>query len=732
MTPGSGLAGMDRREFLRWGSYGGAALVLGLTADERIIAPPSPAGARRFTPSQWIAIDESGTVTIVVARSEMGQGVRTSIPMIVADELGAAWERIRVVQAWPGPDFTQMRTSGSGSVLLAWRGLRPIAAAAREMLVGAAAMAWGVDPATCVTQASGVTHQPTGRRMDFGALAARAASLPVPASPTLKPAGEYRLVGTRVGRTDGPAIVDGTATYGLDVRVPGMRFAAVARAPRLGGVVASVDERRARNLSGVLDIIRVPTGVAVIADRSWTALRARDALEIEWDNAQASADGTRESMRRLEAALERGKLARHDGGDVTGAIEAASRRIEHTYYTAFQAHAAMEPLNCIVHLEGDRCELWAGTQAANQVQEAVAQLLGVEQEQVIVNVPLLGGGFGRRLALDYVLEAVEVARAARVPVQVLWSREDDMRHGMYQPAQVSRLTAGLDAAGRPIAWRHRVADCQLSMYGPVNPDFRPADGRDPWGGFDTPYSIPALEVTLSRLESPVPSCPWRAVTYPGAVFARESFLDEIAHMTGQDPLELRLSLLPSPGTEQVGSRRLPNGDRLRQVLELVAERSGWRGPFARIRGDRRWGRGLACNAYHMQTMVAQVAEVSVGPTGDVRVHRVVCAVDCGQVVNLAGLEAQFEGGVIWALSAALKGEITFDQGRVAQSNFHDFPVIRMNEAPEVEVHVSASDLHAMGAGEQPVPAVAPAVANAIFAATGKRIRRLPIRAADLT
>jgi isoquinoline 1-oxidoreductase beta subunit len=391
----------------------------------------------------------------------------------------------------------------------------------------------------------------------------------------------------------------------------------------------------------------------------------------------------------------------------------------------------MEPPNGVADVRDGGCEIWVGTQAPNDAQTEAAKLLGISPERVTVHVTLLGGGFGRRLGIDYVLEAVEVSRRVREPVQVVWSREDDLRHDMYQPAQVNRLTATLDARGTPAAWRHEVADVNLTMFGDFNPNFDPAADGDPWGGYDTPYAFPSLDVSLALSPSPVPTGAWRSVTYPAAVFARESFLDEIAAQTKRDPVELRLALLPSPGAVKLGSVTVNNGDRLRTVLRLAAEKAAWGTPLPRPNDGRRWGRGIAINGYHRRTMVAQVAEVSVGAEGDVRVHRVVCAVDCGQVINRSGLEAQFEGGVMWALSA-LKGEVTFAKGATVQGNYNDFPVVRMREAPRVEVHVVPGTLGPFGVGEQPVPAVGPAVANAIFAATGRRVRRTPIRPGDLT
>lgn len=729
MTGRDGPVTVSRRDVLRWGALSGAALVLGFRGDRPVAILPRGEAPDDFAPNQWLAIDAAGAVTIVAAHSEMGQGVRTSLPMIVADELGADWARVTVVHAHPGPDFPDMRTSGSGTVIGSWMPLRRAAAAAREMLVAAAAVTWNVEPLECTTEGGAVVHRPSGRRAAFGSLVERAAREPVPENPRLRPPDEFRIIGTRVPRVDAPAVVQGTATFGLDVRVPGMRFAAVARSPRFGGRPGRFSAGQARAVAGVTDVIALPTGVAVVAGNTWAALRGRDALDVEWDDADAAAGSSEEYVAALTEALDRGKLARRDGTGLDATFANAARRMERTYVSPFYAHAAMEPLNCVAHVRDDRCELWVGTQAPNQVQEAVAARLRLPLERVVVNVTLLGGGFGRRLDTDFVLEAVEVSRAIGAPVQVVWSREDDVRHDMYQPAQVNRLTAAFDGAANVTACRHRVAGYSLTMFGPFDPDYDPSTDGSPWGGYDSPYAFPSFECTLAELLSPVPTGAWRSVGYPAVVFARESFLDELAHETGRDPLDLRLALLPSPGTQRIGGRDLPNGDRLRRVLTVAAERAGWRESFVRDRDGRRWGRGIACNSYHGRTMVAQVAEVSVGEQGDIRVHRVTAAVDCGTVINPWGVEAQFEGGVCWALSAALRSQITFRNGRTVQGNFNDFPVLRLREAPVVDVITVPSELPPTGIGEPPVPPVAPAVANAVFAATGQRLRSLPVRLA---
>jgi len=598
------------------------------------------------------------------------------------------------------------------------------------MLVAAAASRWGVDAAACTTERGAVLHGPSGRRVEFGALVDEASRVTVPAEPRLKDAAQFRLLGTRVARVDARPIVTGNATFGIDVRLPGMRYAAIARAPAHGGRIARWNGDRARAITGVTDIVEVSAGVAVLADNTWAALRGRDALDIQTAVGVGATGDTTAFMRTLDEAMARGGKPAVRRGDVAAALTSAGRRMSATYRAPFQAHAAMEPLNCVAHVRDGQCEIWVGTQAPNEAQEEAAKLLGIARDRVTLHVMLLGGGFGRRLGVDYVLEAVDVARKVRGPVQVVWSREDDIRHDMYQAAQVNRLTAALDSRGMPMAWRHEVADFNLTMFGDYDPKYDPAADGDPWGGYDTPYAFPSLDVTLALSPTPVPTGAWRSVTYPAAVFARESFLDEIAAETKRDPVALRLALLPSPGAVSLGPLSVHNGDRLRAVLRLAAEKSGW-GTLRRWPNDgRRWGRGIAINGYHQQTMVAQVAEVSVGAKGDLRVHRVVCAVDCGQVINRSGLDAQFEGGVIWALSA-LKGEVTFANGATVQGNYHDFPVVRMREAPVVEVHVVPSTVRPFGIGEQPVPAVGPAVANAIFAATGRRLRQTPVRADDL-
>lgn len=721
----------SRRDFLRIGALSGAAaLVLQFRGDADGEVVKSTAAEARFSPNPWISIAASGTITLTAHRSEMGQGARTALPLILAEELGADWSRIEIRHAMPGTDFPDMRTSGSSSVEDSWTQLRRAGAAAREMLLAAAAAGWRVTAASCRTH-HGKVISDAGHSAGFGDLVAAAAALPVPKDPPLKAAKDYTLLGTRVLRIDGPKIVRGTSTYGLDVQVPGLRKAAVARCPVYGGKALRWNAAAAKTIPGVREVVQIPTGIAVVADDTWTALKGRDALQVEWDEGPRANDSSATYWNRLEAALHAGGKTTRADGDAAAALAGAPRQLRAEYRYPFQAHATLEPMNCAAQVRPDGCEIWVGTQAPNEAQRDVAKLLGMRLEAVRLHVALLGGGFGRRLAYDYVIEAVEVARRVPFPVQVVWTRQDDMQHDFFQPAALHEISTGLDTHGKVVAWIHRNATFHLSMFGPFKADDPEAYEGSPWGGYDTPYAFPALRVDYAPVEAPISTGAWRSVAYPSTVFARESFVDEVAHATGRDPVALRLELIPSPGTVKLRTLTLDNGERLRRVVRLAAARAGWDRPLLCARDGRRWGRGIACNSYHRQTMVAEVAEVSVGNDGDVRVHRVVCAIDCGQVVNLSGLEGQVESGVLWGLSATLHGQITFAHGRVEQHTYTDFPVMRMHEAPRIETHVVPSPIPPLGVGEQPVPPIYAAVANAIFAATGTRIRELPIKPAAL-
>ncbi|HNG93095.1 MAG TPA: molybdopterin-dependent oxidoreductase [Acidobacteriota bacterium] len=707
----------SRRQFLKLSALTGLALILEIPASAENAVRNLSLEQTPFQPNQWLSIDQTGKVTIMAAKAEMGQGVRTSLPMIVAEELDVDWKQVTVQFPMPGTDFPRMRTSGSGSVTGSWSPLRVAGATAREMLIAAAAATWQVEPATCETSQGMVIHPPTGRKAAYGELVAAAAKLTPPPSPKVKNPTDFKLLGNRVKRVDGPDIVNGKAAYTADIRVPGMRFAAVKRSPVLGGKVARWDATKAKKIRGVRNVVQVPTGIAVIADDTWAAFRGVEALEIEWDLGANKDYSSELHWKRTE------ELSRQEGrviltqGDRTKAVETAAHKLEEVYAYGFQAHAPVETLTCTVHVRKGECEIWTGTQCANQAQEGVAKQLGLEVGAVKMHVPLLGGAFGRRLQFDYVTEAVEVAKQSPDPVQVIWSRSDDMKHGYFHPASMHRMTGTVDASGKLTSFGHRLCASLLSVLGP--PDF-----KDPnwhvgygWGLYDSPYAFPAMHYDFVLVDSPVPSGPWRAVHYPPNVFARESFLDELAHAAKADPVEFRLEYLKGDVAPFQTIR--PS---LRRVIQLAAEKAGWGKPL-----PNGHALGIACNVYHERTTMAQIAEVSVGADGRPKLHRIVCAVECGQVVNPLGLEGQIESGIVWGLSAAMSGEITVKNGGIVESNYADFGVFRIKDMPRVEVYTVPSTAPPTGIGEQPAPPAAPAVFNAFFAAGGKRIRRLPMK-----
>jgi len=719
-----------RREFLQ--SVAGAGLILAI--DARAFSATDRTAD--FAPNAYIQINADNIVHLWVTRTEMGQGVRTTLPMMLADELEVDWSQIRLEQAATVSRFKgiRLRTSGSGSTVGTYNALRKAGATARVMLVAAAAERWGVEPATCRAQAGTVTHLPSGRTFTYGSLAEAAARRSVPENPLLKDPRDFRYIGKPMKRTDGPAIMSGNAKYGLDTRVPGMLFAVVKRCPYLGGRVASFDRTKAMAVRGVRYVVPIKTGlatgVAAVADHTWAAMKGADALVVTWDPGPNRYFDSDQFLQEMENGLnESGYFVRGDG-DAEKALASAAQKIDAVYEFPFQAHAPLEVMNCVADVRSGSCEIWVPTQTPTTAQEDVAKQLGLPQESVKVNVTLTGGGFGRRLFVDYVPEAVEISRAIGKPIQVVWTRSDDMRFGFFQPPSIVRIAGGFDQDGKPLVWSQRSVGCDLSMFGsPTEQDLADSlhyfkDGS-PWGAFDNPYNFANLKADFVRRNSPVPTGPWRAVEYPAQVFARESFIDEMAHAAGRDPLVLRLELLQPGDILKVGDAKIDRG-RLIAALTLVAKKGNWHGPPRSIPG-RDWGRGLACNIYSDDCFIAQVAEVSVEKgTGDIRVHRIVCALDCGRVINPLGLEGQTESGITWGLTAALHGRIDFKNGAAVQENFVDYQVLRLNEAPVIETHIIPSDLPPGGFGETAVPPVAPAIANAIFAATGKRMRRLPI------
>jgi isoquinoline 1-oxidoreductase subunit beta len=713
---------ISRRDFMA----SGAGLVIAFYLPPRARAAPVARGADGFAPNAWLKVGTDGLVTFTVDKSEMGQGSQTGLAIILAEELEADWSMVRLgpvpenPAAWSRP----MRTGGSNAIRSSWEPLRKAGATARTLLVTAAAETWGVERAACRAESGAVIHGPSGRRLSYGALAARAAALPVPTDAPLKDPKAFRLLGTRVPRLDTPSKVDGSAVFGIDVSVPGMLVASIERCPVLGGTLKRVESARARAMPGVRHVVPLEpsswmgtkgawaagcaAGVAVVADSYWQAVAGRRALEIEWDPGAAATLDSAAIHRDLAALAERPGIVAASHGDVTAALAGAARRIEAVYELPFLAHATMEPMNCTAHVRPDGVDVWAPTQSQTRAQEVAAELTGRPLEQVRIHTTCLGGGFGRRLEPDFVSEAVRVSQAVGAPVKVIWSREDDMRNGFYRPTVYNRCSAGLDGAGRPVAWTHRIAGTPLRLkFGPLEKGLD--DTLVDWAD-SLPYAIPNVLVDQVVLElAAVPRGPWRSVGVSHNGFVVESFLDEIAAAGGRDPVELRRELLR---------------DKPRQLrtLELAAARAHWGTPLPA--GS---GRGIALAEWG-PTVCVEVAEVSVGADGTVRVPRVVCAVDCGPAVNPGQIEAQLQGGIVFGLSAALYGEITLERGRVVQGNFDSYPVVRMADAPAVEVHIVPSTDAQGGAGEPGVPPIAPAVCNAIFAATGKRIRKLPIAA----
>lgn len=697
-----------------------------------------------FAPNAFLRIDPDGVVTITVARPEIGQGVRTSLPMIVAEELDADWATIRIEQALDVNHgaYGDQYAGGSQSVRTGWTPLRRAGAVARAMLVMAAAQRWRVEPSACTTARGTVIHEATGRRLPYGALTAAAGQLPVPTDVTLKDPRQFTIIGQPTRQLDGPAIVHGTATYGLDVRVPGMRVAVVARAPVIGARVSAVDDTRARAIAGVRDVIRIDAdampgfgdddpppvnGVAIIADTTWAALQGCRALQVTWTDGATTEDtrARRSECQRL-ATQPPERVVRRDG-DVDRVLASAARRLDVVYEVPLLAHAPMEPMNCVVHVHDGRCDVWAPTQNPASARGVAARISGVPVDAVSVHVTRSGGGFGRRFYSDFVAEATLLSRTTGTPIQVVWTREDDIRHDFYRPASYHVMQGAIDENGHPVAWSQHLINAQRGEFlrFALPKGARTFPAGDELGAFDFPAGcVPNLQLAATALHSPVPLGQWRAVDDSTNVFVYQSFIDELAHLAGRDPLAYRLEVLGPPRLLPYYNRTYDTG-RLRAVLELAAERAGWGTPLGRGRG-----RGIA-GAYANGAYVGMVAEVEVDAQRQVRVHHVVAVADLGTVVNPLGAEAQVEGSVIFALSAALKQEITVAGGRIEQSNFTDFPVVRMSDAPRVDVHFVPSTNPPLGGGEPALPPVAPAVANAIFAATGVRVRRLPIRPADL-
>jgi isoquinoline 1-oxidoreductase subunit beta len=703
------MSPLSRREFVAVGVAAGAGLVVGF-----YLPHGGRSGKEVFSPNAYLRITPDNKVTIVVARSEMGQGVRTALPMILAEELEADWKQIEIEQAGASTLYGDQGTGGSASIKTTWDPMRKAGAAAREMLISAAALTWGVPRSSCAAQDGAVLHGASKRRLSYGELVEKAATLPVPTDVPLKQNKDYKIVGQRLARVDTPSKVKGEAVFGIDFRMPGMKYAVLSRCPTIGGKALSFDDKESKKIGGVSYVGKISdAAVAVVADSVWGAMEGRRVLNVSWDpgpNKDLNTAAVTESLKK--AAAKKG-ASLYSVGDVS---KVAGRRISAEYQLPFMAHAPMEPGNCTANFQGTTCELWAPTQVPQDCRDQVAKALGLDPDQVKVNITLMGGGFGRRLEYDYAVEAALVSKAANTPVKVIWTREDDMRFSTYRPASLHQLNAVLDGAGWPVAFRHRIVAPSISgQKGQPGPNGVDPDLPDEAGFV---YALPNVSLEYVPAETAVPLGWMRSVYALQAGFASESFIDELAAAAGKDPLEYRLHMLGKDQNIQYFDTTWRTA-RMRGVLQLAADKAGWKSTLSTGRF-----RGIACFGC-FSSYAAEVVEISM--ENDVpRVHRVVAVVDCGQVVNPSILEQQIQGGIVYALSNALRAKITIDKGRVVQGNFDDYAPLRMEETPVVEVYAVPSTEAPTGIGEPSVPPLAPALCSAIYAATKKRIRVLPI------
>jgi len=715
---------LPRRNFLKLAATvsatAGGGMLLGISFPAVSDGKPSQAyseggsGKAVFSPNAFIEISSAGQVTLIMSKVEMGQGVYTSIPMLIAEELEVDLDKVTLQHAPPNDKLYAdamlgaQVTGGSTSIRTLWQPMRQAGAACRTLLIAAAAKTWKVDPASCHAQSGQVIHDASGRKLGYGDLVKVAATLAVPKTVTLKDPKDFKLIGTSTRRLDSPDKVNGLAKFGIDAQIPGMKFAVIATSPVFGGKLLGVDDSRALKMPGVLQVVKVDNAVAVIATNTWAAKRGLGALDIKWDEGKSSHVNTADLVADLrQAANKTGAVARRDG-NAAKAYSKADKTLNVVYQQPFLAHATMEPMNCTVQIGPDGCDIWVGTQIPTFAQGMAAKTAGIPLEKVRLHNYLIGGGFGRRLEFDGVVQAVKIAMQVKGPVKVIWTREEDIQHDMFRPYYYDRISAGLDAKGKPIAWTHRIVGSSIvARFSPegikngVDPDAVEVSS-------EPPYDLPNIYVDYVRQEPrDVPTAFWRGVGPTRGTFVVESFIDELAALAKIDPVKYRLDLLGKT-------------PRLKTALELAAEKSDWGKAVSK-------GQGRGVSAMHaFGSFLGMVVEVSVNDQGEVKVERVVCAVDCGMVVNPNTVIAQIEGGVIFGLTAALYNEITIKHGRVEQNNFNDYRMLRINEAPRIEVHLIPSAEAPGGIGEPGTAAIGAALTNAVFAATGKRIRTLPI------
>ena len=722
---------LTRRKFVASGAVAGTGLLIGLRFGSPLLhsqesdkakkkAPPNPFDA-------YIHIKPDGKISLIVAKSEMGQGIKTGLAMLLAEEAAIDFNTVSVEQAETRPDlYEHMGTGGSGSTEESFTPLRQAGAAVRELMITAAAARWNVPKAECVAKKGTVLHQKSSRSAAYSELVEAASRLPLPdpEKVELKDDSEFELIGHPVPRVDIPAKVNGSAQFGLDVRVPDMFFAVVARCPTFGGKAAHFDAARAKAIPGVRDVFEIPAlgadkftagGVVVVADSTWSAMKGREALQVTWDRGAAATETSATMHESLHAGAHKpGKRVRNDG-DVDAALSNGAKKIEAVYELPLLAHATMEPMNITVHARGSDAEVWAPTQSPDWVQGTVAQVLGLKPGKVIVHTTYMGGGFGRRYMADFPAEGAQIAKVVGKPVQLVWTREDDMTHDFYRPAACHRLRGAVDANGRPTVWSHNFSTTAIKGYWEPTAD---AADDESGGAHQMPYAIANVRLEYNATASAVPRAWWRSVEHSLNGFIVESFIDELAAAAGQDPVQFRRSLLVKPANWKPRFDYDPDPARLLGVLNLAAEKSGWSNPLPKTKG-----RGIA--TYHsFGSYFAEVAEVTVNGA-NFKIDRVVAAVDCGQIVNPESVRAQTESAIIYGLSAALKNAITIKNGAVEQTNFDGYDPLRITEAPPIEVHLLKSKEDPGGMGEPALPLIAPAVANAIFAASGQRVRKLP-------
>lgn len=738
---------LTRRDFLKIGAIAGSGLVVGLQfqgcSDKSARWTRARFGNyREMMPNAWVKISKDNATTIMVSHSEMGQGIATALCMIVAEELEADWSGVRfemapVADVYKHPKYGIQWTVSSLSVQSSWDRWRVAGATARELLISAAARLWQVSRGECRAENSHVVHQPSQRLLAYGELVFKTDGLTPLEKPRLKNPGEFKIIGRSIRRLESRPKIDGSAVFGIDVKLPGLLVATVAHPPIIGARVKSLNSQDVLKMPGVRRVLIIETGIAVVADTFWQAKSAMDRLQVEWQPSNGPPVSTNRLFERWAAMGKKDGKVFYKIGKAVDHFKGPNRVVEAVYNLPYQAHATPEPMNCTARVSADRCEIWAPTQNPKSAQEIAAVITGLSNDRIEVHTTLLGGGFGRRTLVDYVGEAVEISQRVKAPIKVIWTREEDIRHDFYRPATHNVLKSVIDRQGHPIAWLHRIVGADVfaqtlpKIVSGMLPDFLPrwvkngattlAHGLMPYfipgknaikGAGPLPYNIPHMQVEFVNDDPGIPLCWWRSVAPSTNCFAVESFLDELAASVGKDPFELRFELLA-------------HSPRLRRVLKLAADRAQWSHPP--LKGVHR---GIAAHDFQ-ETMMALVAEISVSGNGRVKVKRIVCAVDCGIAINPGNIEAQVQSAVAFGLTATLKSSITFHEGKTEQSNFHDFPLLRMDEMPRVEVHIVPSTRPPTGIGEVAVPLVGPAVANAVYAAVGRRIRKLPITPGDL-